>query len=85
VPPPSTEGTPIAAVKMQRTKKSGGPGSIKKRNTSKGNKTISSEKSKAGNEKSQAEEVVDLEKMEKTPLKAKGKKGQHKEGKGNKR
>jgi hypothetical protein len=40
VQPPSMEGTPTTAVKMQQTTKSGNPGSTKKRDTSNGNKTI---------------------------------------------
>ena len=67
--PPSTEGKPISAVKMQRTTKSGNPGSTKKRDTSNGNETIGQKTSKSDNEESQ---VANLEKMGKTPLKAKG-------------
>jgi hypothetical protein len=72
VQPPYTEGTPIATAKMQRTTKSGNSISKKKRDTSNGNKTIGRKKSKSDHEESQAEEVTNLEKMEKMPLKAKG-------------
>jgi hypothetical protein len=68
VQPPSTEGKPISAVKMQRTTKSGNPGSTKKRDTSNGNETIGQKTSKSDNEESQAEEVADLEKMGKMLL-----------------
>ncbi len=68
VQPPSTEGTPIKAVKMQRTMKSGNSGSKKKRDTSNGNKTIGCKKSKSDDEESPAEEVPNLEKVEKTLL-----------------
>jgi hypothetical protein len=66
------EGTPIAVVKMQRTTKSSNPGSTKTRDTINGNETIGCRKSKSSDdEESQAEEVTDLEKMGKTPLKSK--------------
>ncbi len=84
VQPPSTEGTPIEVVKMQRTTKSGDSGFKKKRNTSNNNKTIGHKKSISDDEESQAEEVVDLEKMEKTPLKAKGTKDSTKKAKAKK-
>jgi hypothetical protein len=84
VQPPSTEGMPIKGVKMQRTTKSGNSGSKKEEDTSNGNKTIGCKKSKSDNEESQAEEVADLEQMEKTPLKAKGTKDSAKKAKAKK-
>jgi hypothetical protein len=75
VQPPSMEGTPIEAVTRQRTPKSGDPGSKKKRGKANGSKTTGRKKSKSDDKDSQPEEVVNLEKMEKTPLKAKGTKG----------
>ncbi len=82
--PPSMEGTPIAAVKMQQTTKSGDPGSTKKRDTSNGSKTISQKKSKSDNEESQAEKVANLETMGKMPLKVKGTKDSTKKAKATK-
>jgi hypothetical protein len=70
VQPPSMEGTPIKAVTMQRTPKSGDSGSKKKRGKANGSKTTGRKKSKSDNKDSQPKEVVDLEKMEKMPLKA---------------
>jgi hypothetical protein len=64
--------------------KSGNPGSAKKRDTSNGNETIGSKKSKSDNEELQAEEVADLEKMGKTPLKVKRTKDSTKKAKAKK-
>ncbi len=81
VQPPSTEGTLIEVVTMQRTPKSGDSGSKKKRGKANGSKTTGSKKSKLDNKDSQPGEVVNLEKMEKTPLKARGMKGSRKRDK----
>ncbi len=66
---------------MQRTPKSGDSGSKKKRGKANGSKTTGRKKSKSDDEDSQPKEVVNLEKMEKTPLKAKGTKGSRKKDK----
>ncbi len=71
VPPPSTDGTPIDAVKMRRMLKNRESRSKKKMDKGNGNKTIGRKKSKSDNKESH-EGVVDLEQMEKTPLKVKG-------------
>jgi hypothetical protein len=75
VQPPTMEGTPIEAVTMQRTPKSSDSASKKKRGKADGSKTTGRKKLKLDNKDSQPEEVIDLEKMEKMPLKAKGTKG----------
>ncbi len=80
VPPPSTDGTPINAVKMRRTSKNGESGSKTKRDKGDGNKTIGRKKSKSDNKESH-EGVVDLDQMEKTPLKVKGTKSSTRKGK----
>ncbi len=82
--PPSTEGTPIAAVKIQQPQRTATLVPQKKQDTSNGYKTIVQTKSKSDNEESQAEEVADLEKMRKTPLKVKGTKDSTKKAKATK-
>jgi hypothetical protein len=77
---PSTNGTPIDAVKMRRTLKNRESGSKKKRDNGNGNKTIGRKKSKSDDEESH-EGVVDLEQMEKMPLKVKGTKSSSRKGK----
>jgi hypothetical protein len=71
--PLSTEGTPIDEAKMRREKKSDDSNFTKERDSKEQNKAIGTKKSKSDNEESEAHEV-DLEKMEKMPLKVKGKK-----------
>jgi hypothetical protein len=83
VPPSSMDGTPIDAVKMCRTSKNGESGSKKKREKGNGNKTIGRKKSKLDNKESH-EGVVDLEQMEKMPLKVKGTKSSTRKGKARK-
>jgi hypothetical protein len=83
VPPPSTDGTPINAVKMPRTPKNGESSSKKKRDKGDGIKTIGRKKSKSDNEESH-KGVVDLEQMEKTLLKVKGTKSSARKGKARK-
>jgi hypothetical protein len=83
VPPPSTDGTPIDAVKMRRMSKNRESGSKKKRDKGDGNKTIGRKKSKSDNEESH-KGVVDLEQMEKMPLKVKGTKSSARKGKARK-
>jgi hypothetical protein len=79
VPPPSTDGTPIDAVKMHRTSKNGESGSKKKRDKGNGNKTIGRKKSKSDDKESH-EGIVEIEQMEKTPLKVKGTKSSARKG-----
>jgi hypothetical protein len=79
VPPPSMDGTPINAVKMRRTSKNGESGSKKKRDKGDGNETIGRKKSKSDDKESH-KGVVDLEQMEKTPLKVKGTKSSARKG-----
>jgi hypothetical protein len=80
VPPPSMDGTPIDAVKMHRMSKNGESSSKKKRDKGDGNKTIGRKKSKLDDKESH-KGVVNLEQMEKTPLKVKGTKSSARKGK----
>jgi hypothetical protein len=83
VPLPSMDGTPIDAIKMHRTSKNGESGCKKKRDKGNGNKTIGRKKSKSDNKESH-EGIVDLEQMEKMPLKVKGTKSSARKGKARK-
>jgi hypothetical protein len=83
VPPPSTDRTPINAVKMRRMPKRGESGSKKKRDKGNGNKTIGRKKSKSDNKESH-KGVINLEQMEKTPLKVKRTKSSARKGKARK-
>jgi hypothetical protein len=83
VPPPSTDGTPINAVKMRRTPMNGESGSKKKRDKGDGNETIGRKKSKSDNTESH-KGVEDLEQMEKMLLKVKGTKSNARKGKARK-
>jgi hypothetical protein len=65
---------------MRRTLKNGESSSKKKRDKGDGNKTICRKKSKSDNVESH-KGVVDLEQMEKTPLKVKGTKSSGRKGK----
>jgi hypothetical protein len=80
VSPLSMDGTPIDVVKMRRTLKNGESGSKKKRDKGNGNKTIGRKKSKSDN-KELHKEVIDIEQMEKMPLKVKGTKSSTRKGK----
>jgi hypothetical protein len=70
---PSTEGMPIEAVKNRREKNGTDSNLTKEKDSSKQNKAIRREKSKSDDEELGVHKV-NLEKMEKTPLKVKGKK-----------
>jgi hypothetical protein len=67
---PSTDGTPIETVKNRREKTGPGNNPTKKRDSSRQNKAIGRKKSRSDDEDSEVQ--VDLEQMEKTPLKVKG-------------
>jgi hypothetical protein len=69
---PSTDGTPIETVKKIREKTGPGNKPTKKRDSSKQSKDIGRKKSRSDDEESEAQ--VDLEQMEKMPLKVKGRK-----------
>jgi hypothetical protein len=69
--------------KMGRTPKNGESGSTKKRDKGNDNKTIGRKKSKSDNKESH-KGVINLEQMEKTPLKVKGTKSSVRKGKARK-
>jgi hypothetical protein len=83
MPPSSKEGTPVDAVKMQRTPGSGAISSKKKRDKTDGNDAIGQKKSKSDNEDSH-KGLANLEQMDETPLKPKGSKPSSKKGKAKK-
>jgi hypothetical protein len=79
VQPPSTDDTPIDAAKMRRSTESVTSGPRKRRDKTNSSNAIGRKKSKSDDEESQ-EEVANLEKMAKTPLKPKGSKPKPKKG-----
>ncbi len=72
MPAPTMEGTLIKAVTKRRDKRSGGDTDSKKRESVKSDESAQRKKSRSDEEESEKHEV-DLGRMEKTPLKMKGK------------
>jgi hypothetical protein len=74
MPAPSTEGTPIEAVKKQRDKRADGLSESKKRESEELVELIQQKKTTRLVNKESEKHKVDLKRMEKMPLKMKGKK-----------
>jgi hypothetical protein len=78
--PPSMEGTPVDTAKANRSPGSGATDIIKKRDNLDSDNGIGRKKSKSDDKESH-EGVIDLEQMEKMPLKVKGTKSSARKGK----